>query len=132
MVLTGRLLGTMVFLIAALILAEYRGFHLFSIDTILAPDAKSLIPGRISIEAGLVFMVMGIILMNIRARKRPMAHVTDFTTLVLVRLEEGHAHPVLKDSMSVTGASRADGFFPVAPGKPAPAVGDDVSVVLLR
>ena len=82
-VFAGRLLGMMVFLIAALILAGYLGFHLFAIDTILASDAKSTIPGRISVEAGVVFMVMGIILMNIRARKRPMAHVTDFTTLVL-------------------------------------------------
>jgi molybdopterin biosynthesis enzyme len=56
----------------------------------------------------------------------------EFLTLVLVRLEDGRAHPVLKDSMSVMGAAHADGFFAVPPGKAAPRPGDEVAVVLWR
>lgn len=60
------------------------------------------------------------------------ASPVDFLTLVLVRLDGSSAHPVLKDSMSVMGAAQGDGFFVVGPGRPAPNLGDDVSVVLLR
>jgi molybdopterin molybdotransferase len=56
----------------------------------------------------------------------------DFLTLVLVRLDAGTATPVVKDSMSVTGASLADGYFAVPPGKPCPKVGDTVPVIPLR
>jgi molybdenum cofactor synthesis domain-containing protein len=56
----------------------------------------------------------------------------DFTTLVLVRLADGTAKPVLKDSMTVTGASLADGYFAVGPGRDPPKPGDAVPVVLLR
>lgn len=56
----------------------------------------------------------------------------DFLTLLLVRLEGGEAKPVLKDSMTVTGAAFADGYIAVPPGKSAPKPGDDVHVVLMR
>ena len=53
-------------------------------------------------------------------------------SMVLVAIREGKAQPLLRDSMSVSGASLADGYFVVGPGRPAPAVGDTVAVVLLR
>jgi molybdopterin molybdotransferase len=56
----------------------------------------------------------------------------DFLTLILVRLDAGTATPVVKDSMSVTGASGADGYIAIAPGKSAPAAGDTVPVIPLR
>ncbi len=56
----------------------------------------------------------------------------DFLTLVLVRIEGGMAAPLLRDSMTVTGAAFADGYFAVPPGKPPPQPGDSVAVVLLR
>ena len=56
----------------------------------------------------------------------------DLLSIVLVRLNDGKAEPFLRDSMSVTGASSADGYFVVGPGKPAPAPGDTVPVILLR
>lgn len=56
----------------------------------------------------------------------------DLLSMVLVRIEGGKAVPLLRDSMSVTGASMADGYFVVGPGRPAPASGDTVAVVLLR
>lgn len=55
-----------------------------------------------------------------------------FLTLVLLRLEGGKAVPVLRDSQTVTGAAFADGFLPVPAGRPAPASGEEVPVVLLR
>ena len=55
-----------------------------------------------------------------------------FLTLVLVRLEGGRAVPVLRDSMTVTGAGYADGFVALPAGKSPPASGEDVPVVLLR
>jgi molybdopterin biosynthesis enzyme len=54
----------------------------------------------------------------------------DFLTLPLVHLAGGRATPVLKDSMSVTGASQANGYFAVPPGAPAPRVGDPVDVIM--
>ncbi len=54
----------------------------------------------------------------------------DFLTLPLVHLAGGRATPVLKDSMSVTGASRANGYFAVPPGAPVPRVGDPVAVTM--
>jgi molybdenum cofactor synthesis domain-containing protein len=56
----------------------------------------------------------------------------DMLSIVLVRLKDGKAEPLLRDSMSVTGASAADGYFVVGPGKPAPASGETVAVLLLR
>jgi molybdopterin biosynthesis enzyme len=53
-------------------------------------------------------------------------------SVVLVRIADGKAHPLLRDSMSVSGASLADGYFVVAPGRPAPAPGESVAVILLR
>lgn len=53
-----------------------------------------------------------------------------FLTLALVSLAGGRATPVLKDSMSVTGSSAADGYVEVAPGAAPPRRGDRVPVVL--
>lgn len=51
-----------------------------------------------------------------------------FRTFVLVRIAGGKALPVVKDSMSVTGSSQADGYFTVGPGAPTPGVGEKVNV----
>jgi molybdenum cofactor synthesis domain-containing protein len=53
-----------------------------------------------------------------------------FTTIALVKVEAGRATPVLKDSMSVTGASLADGYIRFPPGARAPAPGAVVPVAL--
>ena len=56
----------------------------------------------------------------------------DMLSVVLVRLKDGKAEPLLRDSMSVMGAAAADGYFVVGPGKSAPAPGETVPVILMR
>jgi molybdopterin molybdotransferase len=53
-----------------------------------------------------------------------------FVTAVLVRLAGPEALPVTKDSMTVTGASMADGYFLVGPGQEPPAPGAQVDVTV--
>lgn len=53
-----------------------------------------------------------------------------FRTFVLVRLAGGKAAPVLKDSMSVSGSSAADGYFTLGAGATPPQAGEKVPVFM--
>jgi diguanylate cyclase (GGDEF)-like protein len=69
--------------LGAATIAEFI-FHInLHIDTLFAADALSPIPGRPSMQTAMTFVLMGIVLANIRARKGVFAFLIDGLTLVL-------------------------------------------------
>jgi len=81
-----RLLAGLATLLAAVLVFERFTGIAFRIDTLLAADAASLNPGRVSIESCGILLLMGFVLLNLRARKRSLAHVVDGATLCIVFL----------------------------------------------
>jgi hypothetical protein len=47
------------------------------IDTLLSPDSLAATPGRMSAKTAISFLLVGIVLSNIRARKGSVAHMID-------------------------------------------------------
>jgi diguanylate cyclase (GGDEF)-like protein len=78
-----RLLGILVFLLAAATLFEHFGYLPFPLETLLAPDAHSALPGRLSLQTAWSFLLIGAILTNIRARKGLAGPLLDVLTLVI-------------------------------------------------
>jgi diguanylate cyclase (GGDEF)-like protein len=75
--------AVLVTLVAAATLVEYLGHISLPIDTVLAGDASSPLPGRLSFQTAWSFLLIGIILINLRARKRTFANLIDLLTLAL-------------------------------------------------
>jgi diguanylate cyclase (GGDEF)-like protein len=81
-----RVLAALATLLAAVLVFErFTGITL-RIDTLLAADASSPEPGRVSIEACGTLLLIGFVLINLRASKRFLSYVVDFVTLCVVLL----------------------------------------------
>jgi diguanylate cyclase (GGDEF)-like protein len=81
-----RLLGAFVSLLCLATISEYL-FHIsLGLDTLLAADPHTLMPGRMSIQSAVSFAILGVLLVNLRARKRPLAYLVDSLTLCLALL----------------------------------------------
>jgi len=70
---------------AALVFERLSGITL-PIDTLLAADAFSPHPGRVSIEVCGTMLLVAIVLWNLRARKRFLSHIVDGITLSIIFL----------------------------------------------
>jgi diguanylate cyclase (GGDEF)-like protein len=70
---------------AVLVFERFSGITL-PIDTLLAADATSEFPGRVSIETCGTLMLIGFVLRNLRLRKRRLAHAVDGVTLGIIFL----------------------------------------------
>jgi diguanylate cyclase (GGDEF)-like protein len=81
-----RVLAGLVALLAATTLVEVLTHRTLHIDTLLAADASSHFPGRMSIQTAWAALIIGIILTSLRARKRILATVIDLLTLCLTLL----------------------------------------------
>lgn len=81
-----RVSACFILILAAATLVEYLGHTSLHIDTLLAADAQSALPGRLSLQTAWSFLFVGIILTSLRARKRTLASVVDLLTLVLILL----------------------------------------------
>ncbi|HZL26933.1 MAG TPA: GGDEF domain-containing protein [Acidobacteriaceae bacterium] len=80
-VAVSRALGACIALVSAATFSEYL-FHIsVHLDTLLSADAPSLMPGRMSFQTALAFIMLGIVLGNLRARKRALAWLVDALTL---------------------------------------------------
>ena len=82
-VLVARFLGGFVAAFAFLILLKDLGFINLGINTLLAPDSTAVYPGKVSPEAAITFVLLGIVLSAIRARKSRLSHLVDVTMLFL-------------------------------------------------
>ena len=82
-VLVARFLGGFVTVFALLILLKDLGFINLGINTLLAPDSTAVYPGKVSPEAAITFVLLGIVLSAIRARKNRLSHLIDVTMLFL-------------------------------------------------
>jgi diguanylate cyclase (GGDEF)-like protein len=82
-VVAARLLGGFIAVFSSLILLKDIGIISLRIETVLAPDAASIYPGKVSPEAAVCFIVIGIVLLDLRARKRLLARFMDIITLIL-------------------------------------------------
>lgn len=82
-VLIARALGGLVTGFAGLILLKDLGVIQIHIETLLAPDADSIYPGKVSPEAALLFILIGIVLAGLRARKSVLSKLIDVVTLLL-------------------------------------------------
>jgi len=83
---TSRLLGAFVSLFCLATISEYL-FHIsLGLDTLLAADPHALMPGRMSIQSAASFAVLGILLLNLRVRKKLLAYLIDALTLCLALL----------------------------------------------
>jgi diguanylate cyclase (GGDEF)-like protein len=81
-----RLLAGIATAFAAILVFERFTGITFRIDTLLAADASSPQPGRVSIEACGTLLLVGLVLINLRARKRLLSNAVDFVTLCIVLL----------------------------------------------
>ena len=83
---SARILAATVTLLAGATLTEYLTHTSLHIDTLLAADATSPLPGRISLQTAWAFLIIGLILTSLRARKRTLAIFIDILTLGLTLL----------------------------------------------
>ncbi len=81
--LAARILAGFVTVFAALILLKDFAIINLGINTFLAADAKAMYPGKVSPEAALTFLLLGIVLSALRARKSVLSRLIDITTLFL-------------------------------------------------
>jgi len=81
--LLSRVAAGVVALLTVLTLAEYYLHISLFVDTLLAADAHSPLPGRPSLQTCWSFLVLAVILGNIRSRKRALATFIDSITLLL-------------------------------------------------
>jgi len=81
--LAARLLAAFVAGFATLILLKDFGVIELGINTLLAADAKAVYPGKVSSEAALTFLLLGVVLSALRARKSILSGLVDLTALFL-------------------------------------------------
>jgi diguanylate cyclase (GGDEF)-like protein len=95
-----RLLGILVFALAAAILAEYVFQISPGVDTLLAADSGSQHPGRSAPQTALTLLLLALVLIFIRVRKGPLALVIDAAVFSLCPLVmvivSGYAYGVLQ------------------------------------
>lgn len=62
-----------------------KDFHLIKLhlETFLASDGAAMYPGKVSPEAALTFILLGIVLLALRARKSILSRLIDITTLLV-------------------------------------------------
>jgi len=85
-VFISRSLAAVVILIATAVLYECSAGRALGIDTIFASDVLSRHPGRMSPHTASCFLLLGVILLGIHARKQILSHIVDGLTLCLVFL----------------------------------------------
>jgi diguanylate cyclase (GGDEF)-like protein len=85
-VLAGRALGAVVALLSTATLCQYLFSISLGMDTLLAADAQSSLPGRMAVQTALSFFLLGIVLLNLRVRKRALAYLIDGIVLCLALL----------------------------------------------
>jgi diguanylate cyclase (GGDEF)-like protein len=81
-----RILATYIDFLAGATLLEYLAHVNLHIDTLFAADASSPLPGRLSLQTASAFLIIGLILTSLRARKRILATFVDALTLILTLL----------------------------------------------
>jgi len=81
-----RLLAASATIFAAILVLERFSGITLPIDTLLAADAYSLYPGRVSIELCGTILLVAIVLWNLRARKRLLSQIVDSITLCIIFL----------------------------------------------
>jgi diguanylate cyclase (GGDEF)-like protein len=81
--LIGRLFAAAVVLIAAITLIEYGLGLPLGLDTFFAADSRALFPGRMSLQTAVSLLVVGLVLLGLRARKGVVAKLVDAGTLLL-------------------------------------------------
>jgi diguanylate cyclase (GGDEF)-like protein len=82
-VMMSRILGGLMAGFAFLVLLKDFGYISLRIETIFAPDAASVYPGKVSVEAAIIFILIGLVLTGIRAHKSIPSHLMDAITLLL-------------------------------------------------
>jgi diguanylate cyclase (GGDEF)-like protein len=81
--LASRLLAGFVTGFATLILLKDFGLIRLHLETLLAADATAMYPGKVSPEAAITFILLGIVMLAPRARKSILSRLIDSTTLLL-------------------------------------------------
>lgn len=82
-VLIGRLLAILVALLGLATIIEFSAHISLHIDTLLAADPLSSLPGRPSFQTSLAFVLMGLVMANLRVRKGILGALIDALTLIL-------------------------------------------------
>jgi diguanylate cyclase (GGDEF)-like protein len=103
--LASRLLAFAVAVLCAATLLEYAAHLSLHIDTLLAADSASPIPGRMSVQTAWGFLVLGLVAANIRARKGLFAHLIDALTLVMSLLTLVFIAAYIYGALSLFGVS---------------------------
>jgi diguanylate cyclase (GGDEF)-like protein len=107
--LVSQICAGMVLLIAAMVLLEYSRGISIGIDTLLARDASSPVPGRMSPQTSSAFVLLGIILLFLRVTHHIGSLIVDFLLFCLCPLMmvivSGYAFGVLQ-FFGVTAATR--------------------------
>jgi len=81
-----RILAAIVVLVAATVLAEYIGHRSFGIDTLLASDHGSPVPGRMSPQTASAFLLLGLVMLLIRVTDGALSVVVDGLLFLLCPL----------------------------------------------
>jgi diguanylate cyclase (GGDEF)-like protein len=84
--IVSQVLAAIVVLIAVIVLAEYLSGISLGIDTLLAADKGSPVPGRMSPQTASAFVLLGVILIFIRAADSVGAVAVDFLVFCLCPL----------------------------------------------
>jgi diguanylate cyclase (GGDEF)-like protein len=99
----GRVLAGIATLFAGFLIFERVAGITLPIDTFLAADAFSPHPGRVSVEGCITLLLLGFVVVNLRARGRRMAYVVDGTTLCIIFLMLAFASRYVFGLMPVPG-----------------------------
>jgi diguanylate cyclase (GGDEF)-like protein len=101
-----------VILLATGVLYEYSSGKVLGIDTVLAPDVLSRYPGRMSAQAAFCFVLLGIILLCIHARRRLISYIADGLTLCLAFLILAHISGYCFGALHLFGPSMENRISP--------------------
>ncbi len=82
----GRALAAPIIVIAGSVLLEHLTGRTSGFDTLLAADPTSTIPGRMALQTSVFFILLGVTLLFVRARKSPISNMVDMLTLAMVVL----------------------------------------------
>ncbi|HEY0306700.1 MAG TPA: hypothetical protein VGB94_00920, partial [Acidobacteriaceae bacterium] len=104
-ILCSRLLGGVVALLSAATLIQYIFGISLGLDTLITADALDPIPGRMSVQSAVSLLMLGIVLINLRARKRMLSYLADALTLFLALLMLVYASGYFFGAMRLFGLS---------------------------
>jgi hypothetical protein len=82
----GRALAAPIIVIAGSVLLEHLTGRTSGFDTLLAADPTSTISGRMALQTSVFFILLGVTLLFVRARKSPILNMVDMLTLAMVVL----------------------------------------------